>query len=91
MNAKPYLVITNDADGLRLWLSVFRPNKKRVGDAVRYSFASASSAIRLPMSWFGGIVPPGGYAVYDIDEMFFVGKAGKEKAKYAQKLDNGKS
>ena len=66
---KPKIHLTNDDDGLHLWFSVERPMK-----VARYNGSGKQETvyvnkyaqkIRLPRSWYDGIIPKGECHTYD--------------------------
>lgn len=64
---KPKMHVTWDSTGMFLWIG-----RKPVRKGMRrvYSCDSATR-IRLPVSWFGGIVDEGGCKSFDLDSILF--------------------
>lgn len=67
MRAKPYLVMTHDKTGMFLWLTTKLPMK--TGDVFRCNDGCAVK-IRIPVSWFGGMLESGRSTIRDIEETF---------------------
>lgn len=68
-SGKPRFHLTNDDDGLHLWFSIERPKKvmrhDRNGKKEHVYVNKCASKIRLPRSWYDGIIPQGECHTYD--------------------------
>ena len=67
MRHKPYLVMTHDESGMFLWMTTKLPYRK---DNHFVCSDKAASRMRIPVSWFGGMLEQGRSIIRDIEETF---------------------
>lgn len=66
MTEKPILYITRDTDGIFLWFSVFKP----VWHQRNQRFCAVADRIRLPVSWYNGLIGIGEMRSVDPEMIF---------------------
>ena len=66
---KPKLHLTNDDDGIHLWFAIERPKKitrdNGSGKKEHVYVNKCASKIRLPRTWYDGIIKQGECHTYD--------------------------